>query len=296
MFPPGSATEIPFGPVFSTVVVRRIHLWRADEAGDEDVCGAIVKLERRADLLDAAAVEDNDLVGHGHGFDLVVGDVDHRCGQSLVQAHQFQPHIDAQCCIEIGKRFVEQEDLRIAHDRPADGDTLPLAARQILRSAVEQMRQFEDMGGVLDLPLALGQWDAGNSECKAHVFGNRHMRIERVGLKHHRQAALRRIDVVGPRAVDHQIAAVDFLQAGDHAQKRGLAAAGRADEDDEFAVVHIKVDALDDFKGAVGLTGVAECEISHCWPPLCRRKYPRQDCPSRQGSMVQSWLAPRFRE
>jgi hypothetical protein len=36
------------------------------------------------------------------------------------------------------------------------------------------------------------------------------------------------------------------LQAGQHAQKRGLAAARRADEDDEFAVLDIDADALDD--------------------------------------------------
>ena len=49
---------------------------RADEAGDEQIVRLVVELERRADLLDVAAVEHHDLVGHGHRLDLVVGHVD----------------------------------------------------------------------------------------------------------------------------------------------------------------------------------------------------------------------------
>ena len=38
---------------------------------------------------------------------------------------------------------------------------------------------------------------------------------------------------------------VDLGQAGDHAQQRRLAAARRADEDDELALLDREVDALD---------------------------------------------------
>ena len=37
-------------------------------------------------------------------------------------------------------------------------------------------------------------------------------------------------------AVDHDLAAADILEPGDQAQQRGLAAARRADEDDELAI------------------------------------------------------------
>jgi hypothetical protein len=37
----------------------------------------------------------------------------------------------------LDKRLVEQEQLRLAHDGPADGDALALAARQFRRAAVE---------------------------------------------------------------------------------------------------------------------------------------------------------------
>ncbi|MNE81211.1 hypothetical protein D3C80_1778430 [compost metagenome] len=69
----GGRTLLP-----GVIAGHQVHARRADEAGDEEVGGRAVKLHRRADLLDIAAVEDHDLVGHGHGFHLVVGDVDHR--------------------------------------------------------------------------------------------------------------------------------------------------------------------------------------------------------------------------
>jgi hypothetical protein len=46
--------------------------------------------------------------------------------------------------------------------------------------------------------------------------------------------------------------ALIFLQPGDHAQQCGLATAGRADEDDEFAVLDVEVDPLDDLDIAIG--------------------------------------------
>jgi len=55
--------------------LEEIHRRRADEPGDEAIRGPVVELERVAHLLDAAVVHDDDLVGHGHGLDLVVGHV-----------------------------------------------------------------------------------------------------------------------------------------------------------------------------------------------------------------------------
>ncbi|ODT82633.1 MAG: hypothetical protein ABS76_06080 [Pelagibacterium sp. SCN 64-44] len=50
-----------------------VHGRESDEAGDEEVGGAIIKFERSADLLDHALVHDHNAVGHGHGLDLIVG-------------------------------------------------------------------------------------------------------------------------------------------------------------------------------------------------------------------------------
>jgi hypothetical protein len=72
------------------------------------------------------------------------------------------------------------------------------------------------------------------------------MRIERVGLEHHGDVAVLRCDVIDQPFADADLAAGSLLQPGDHAQQRGLAAARRADQDDELAIGDFKIDRVQD--------------------------------------------------
>ena len=62
-------------------------------------------------------------------------------------------------------------------------------------------------------------------------------------------------------AVDAQRAAGDLLQAGDHAQQGGLAAARGADEHHEFAGLDVEIDAVDDIDATVTFFDVAQAQI-----------------------------------
>ena len=86
------------------------------------------------------------------------------------------------------------------------------------------------------LALSLSSAIFSTRKREGDVLEHRHMRIERVGLEHHGDAALDRRQVVDARAVDDDVAAGDVVEAGDHPQQGRLAATGRADEDDELAV------------------------------------------------------------
>ena len=116
----------------------------------------------------------------------------------------------------------------------------------------------------------LGLGRAQVLEAEAQVLLDAHMRVERVGLEHHRHAARRRQQVVAALAVDVDLAGADLLEAGDHPQQRGLAAAGRADEDGEGAVVDREVDAVDHFERLEALPDVPEFD---------RRHHATVDCP-----------------
>ncbi len=92
----------------------------------------------------------HDLVGHGHGLDLVVGDVD-RCGpQPLVQFLDLGAHRHTQLGVEVGERLVEQKHLRIAHDGAAHGNALALTAGQLAGITLEQRRQCQDFRSAAD--------------------------------------------------------------------------------------------------------------------------------------------------
>ena len=83
---------------------------------------------RRADLLDEAVLHDYDAVAQGHGLGLVVRDVDEGSVDALTQLDDLRTHLVAQLGVQVGERFVHQEDLGAADDGAADGDALPLAA------------------------------------------------------------------------------------------------------------------------------------------------------------------------
>ena len=89
-------------------------------------------------------------------------------------------------------------------------------------------------------------------EPEGEVLAHAHMRVERVGLEHHGQAAVGRRHVVDQLAVDADLAAGRPVEPGDLPQQRGLAAAGRADEDHELAVDDLEVDVVQHVDRAEG--------------------------------------------
>ena len=102
--------------------------------------GCVVQLAGRADLLHDPAAHDHDPVAEGHGLGLVVGDVDGRGAEALLQPRHLGAHLDAQLGVEVGQRLVHEERRRVADDRAAHGDPLALAAGEVGRLAVEVLR------------------------------------------------------------------------------------------------------------------------------------------------------------
>ncbi|MNL51508.1 hypothetical protein D3C87_1746110 [compost metagenome] len=95
------------------------------------------------------------------------------------------------------------------------------------------------------------------------------MRVQGVGLEHHRQVALGRAHFGDVAAIEFDGAAADFFEPGNQAQQRGFAAARRADEDHEFLVVHFQVDALDDGKAFEAFLQILDFQVGHDdGPPL----------------------------
>ena len=248
---------------------EEVHLGRAEEPGHEQVGGVVVEVERRADLLDDAAVQHHDPVAEGHGLDLVVGHVDHRRAQLLVELGELDAHLHAQGGVEVGERLVEEEHLGLAHDGAADGHALPLAAGELAGRAVQQVRDLEDLGGLGHGGLDLVLGAAGELQAEAHVLGHGHVRVEGVALEHHRRPALGGRDVVGQIVPDVDVARGGVLQAGDDPQQRGLPAARRTDEHHELAVLDLEVHTREDLGTvAEGLVDSAQPDACHEFTPF----------------------------
>ena len=98
----------------------------------------MIKFVWRPNLLNLTAVHHHDPVGQRHRLDLVVRDIDSRGLNLLVYPFDFRAHLNAQLCVQIGQRLVEQKYLGISHDGAAHGDALALAAGKLARQAPEE--------------------------------------------------------------------------------------------------------------------------------------------------------------
>src|SRR5215469_6090738 len=253
--------------VHANVALDHVHRWGTDKASYKQVVGTIIEIKRRADLLYVAVMHYDNLVRHGHRFNLVVRDVD-RCGfQSLVQFFDFCAHLHAQFGVEIGQGLVEQKDLRITHDGAAHGDALALPAGKLTRITPEQLRQTENRCCSIDTLVDFAFWRTAQFHGERHVGGDSHVRVERVVLEHHGDVTFFRRHVVDDAVADADFARSDIFQAGDHTQQGRFAAAGWADQHNELAIPYRDVHAVDNARHAKRLLDIADCDRSHLFLP-----------------------------
>ena len=201
-------------------------------------------LLRRGDLLDNAVLHDHDTVTEGHSLGLVVSNINERALDLVAQLNELGTHLVTKLGVQVGQRLVHQEDLRITHDGAADSDTLALAARKRLGLTVEVLGDTQDLGSGANLAVDLVLGDLLELKRKRHVLVHRHIGVQSIALEHHGNVAVLGRHVVDALAVDEHVTRSDVLQAGDHAHRRGLTAARRADENDKLLVVNGEVKVL----------------------------------------------------
>ena len=79
------------------------------------------------------------------------------------------------------------------------------------------------------------------------------MRVQGVGLEHHRHPAIRRIGIGHVAPTDVDLTVRGLFQTGDHPQQRGLATAGGPDKDAELSVFNLQVHSVNDLYLAIAL-------------------------------------------
>ena len=181
-----------------------------------------------------------------------------------MQRDELGAHRGAQLGVEVGERLVHEEHLGLLHHGARQGHALALAARELRRLAVQVLGEPHDARELVDAALALLLGHAGVLEAELDVAAHRHRGVERVVLEHHGNAAAAGVHVVHADAVHEQVAVRHALQPGDHAQRGGLAAAGRPHEHGEAAVRDREVHVLDDGDLVlVRLAHVAQLDVRH---------------------------------
>src|SRR6266581_372017 len=97
----------------------KVHRRRAEKSGDESVSGIVIDIGGSTELSNDTFVEHHDAVAHGHGFHLIMRDVDG------------------------GGTHAAMKDLRLTHDSAGQSDPLTLTAGKLTRLAIEERANAE---------------------------------------------------------------------------------------------------------------------------------------------------------
>ncbi len=183
--------------------------------------------------------------------------------EPLLQLEDLGARLHAEGGIEVRERLVHQECLGLAHDRPAERDTLALPAGELLGLPLQHGVELERLRSALDAAVDLRLRQLLVSQAEGQVVVHGHVRIERIRLEDHGDVARSRRDVVHDPVADEDPAARDLLEAGEHPERRRLAAAGRPDEHEELAVLDLDHEIVDRARLVELLRNVVERDGCH---------------------------------
>ena len=113
-----------------------------------------------------------------------MGHVDERDADILLDLLQLDLHLLAKLQVERPQRLVQQQDLRLVHDRAGEGHALALAAGELVRAAMAQAFEPDHLQRSQHAPFSGRFRDSLYAQPVADVVGHRHVRKERVVLEH----------------------------------------------------------------------------------------------------------------
>ncbi len=242
-----AAEDLEIHRAVRILIAHRVHKVDgriADEVGDEQVVRTVVDRKRSIVLLQEAVLDQADLGGQGHGFHLVMRDVDKCAAGRQVQTLKFGSHLQTKLRIQVRKRLVHENDLRFGRQCTGDSDTLLLSAGKFRRVALHEGLDLDERGNFLhalfDLLFGVGLHVL---QTEGDVLIHRHVRPQCVVLEQEADLSLVGRDVDALLAVEDDLvadldtAAGRRLKACDHTKRRGLAASGRSKKRDEGAVI-----------------------------------------------------------
>ena len=255
----------------------------ADEPRDERGGRALVDLGRRADLLDPARVHHGDAVGGHHGLGLVVGHVDGRDLQGLVDPPDLEPHLLPEVGVEVRERLVQEEDRGLHDEGPRERDALLLTAGELPRVAVGEPLEPHERERLPEPSGPLRPGHVAELEPVGHVLRHRLVRPDRVRLEEHAHpAALGRHGLARRReapVAEPDLPGVGGEEARDEAEGRGLPAAGGAEERHELPVADLEREIPDGGDVlAVPLGERQQADPGHAAGQVWRKRRPRNRC------------------
>jgi hypothetical protein len=187
--------------------------------------------------------------------------VDEGDSDLLLDSLQLDLHLLSQLEVEGAERLVQEENLRPVDDRPCQGDALALTARELARLALAKARQLNHRESVVHTFATLCLRNLPDAESVLDVFGDGHVRKERVVLED-------RVDVpvvwgktrdVRPAKINPSV--IRLLEARHKAQGGCLSGPRRPEQGEELADGDLEIDAVHGDHVAEALTDGFEPDV-----------------------------------
>ena len=163
-----------------------------------------------------------------------------------MELFDFRPHLNTQFCVKVRKWLVKQEQFGITNQGSPHRNALALSTGQLPRAAVQQRLNLQLTCDFIKLALLGRCINAAYFHAKRNVLGNRHRRVERIGLEHHCDIAVFWTDMRHVLAVNMQASACDWLKSGNAVQQRGFTATRWSNKNEEVPWFNCDVDVFQD--------------------------------------------------
>ena len=135
--------------------------------------------------------------------------------------------------------------LRLDRQRARQRDALLLAAGELVRIAVAVDAEADELEHLVGPSPPRRGVHPAQTQPVGDVVAGRHVREQAVGLEDHAHVAVVRRHLGDVLAVDEDPTGVGDVEPGERAQRRGLAAARRAQQRDQLTGRHLQVEPVE---------------------------------------------------
>src|ERR1017187_41595 len=182
-----------------------------------------------------------------------MGDVQEDDANLLLQRFELNLERSPEFRVQRAQRLVQQQPRRPEHQRPGQGHPLLLAAGQLAGAAPGERAELDEVERLVHLALDLLLAELAVAQAEGDVVEHAQEREKRITLKHGVDVAPMRRHPAHVDVVEQDLARSGQLEAGDQAQRRGLAAARRPEQGEKLAAGNLQVNLVDSyFREALG--------------------------------------------
>ena len=165
-------------------------------------------------------------------------------------------HLYAKFRVQIGQRFVHQQDFGMNDDCPCQCNTLLLAAGELGRHTIRILVYFDHLQDFISLAVTLCFRNLSGFQSVGYIIPNGHMRENSIVLKNHAHVSAVGGDVVDYFPVNQNFPGFYGVEADNHSQQGGFSASRWPQKCKELSRFNLGGKPLDD-----NITAVCFCNI-----------------------------------